>query len=165
MGLFICSSIFFIIGLQGNSCDDYFILNDATRNSEYGYSGGYCDQVDYWQGASPDWKGPAWYRMKEPAGIAIPEEPVEAGWQCNAQISGWLNGHHPNTTGEIVNRTVCFSAGNGNTCQMESQIEIKHCDSYYLYYLGEVPDCNIRYCSTSTLMKGMYVQIYHPSRK
>ena len=31
---------FFVIGDQGGSCDDYFVLNDPTRNSEYLFNNG-----------------------------------------------------------------------------------------------------------------------------
>ena len=144
-----------ILGAQGNSCDDYYVLNDPTRNSEYGYDNGYCDKVDYFLGVSPGWKGPAWYRFAEPAGTIMPEEHVEGAWRCNAQISGWLNGDHPTTPGETIDGIVCFSASNGNACIMNTQIKIRHCNDYYLYYLEDVPGCNGRYCSSSTAIIGI----------
>ena len=103
---------------------------------------------------SPGWKGPAWYRFEEPAGTTMPEEPVEGTWRCNTQISGWLNGHHPMTPGETIDGIVCFSASNGNACIMNIQIKIRHCNDYYLYYLEDVPACNMRYCSSSTAITG-----------
>ena len=143
---------FFIIGNQGGSCDDYFVLNDPTRNSEYLNSDFYCDRVGY-SNRSPGWQGAAWYRMAEPAGTTIPEEPVEL-FHCNTDYPGWLNGHHPATAGETINGKVCFKT-QSNTCYYETQIQIKHCTSYYLYYLVEPPsDCNSRYCSTSTTLIG-----------
>ena len=101
---------FFIIGNQGGSCDDYFVLNDPTRNSEYLLVSGYCDTLSSSYTSSPGWQGAAWYRMAEPAGTTIPEEPVDSG-HCNTAITGWLNGHHPATAGEIINGKVCFTAG------------------------------------------------------
>ena len=140
---------FFIIGNQGGSCDDYFVLNDPTRNSEY-LGNDYCDRLasSY---KSPGWQGAAWYRMAEPAGTTIPEEPVEL-FHCNTDYPGWLNGHHPATAGETINGKVCFTGF--YTCEEETQIQIKHCTSYYLYYLVEPPGCNSRYCSTSTTLIG-----------
>ena len=142
---------FFIIGNQGGSCDDYFVLNDPTRNSEYylGYS--YCDQLGR-SDTSPGWQGAAWYRMAEPAGTTIPEEPVEID-HCNTMRPGWLNGHHPATAGETINGKVCFNFYDF-TCYRETQIQIKHCTSYYLYYLDEAPTNPARYCSTSTTLIG-----------
>ena len=142
---------FFIIGNQGGSCDDYFVLNDPTRNSEY-LGIDYCDRLDCYS-KSPGWQGAAWYRMAEPAGTTIPEEPVDV-YHCNTNYPGWLNGHHPATAGETINGKVCFIWHNGNTCYYETQIQIKHCTSYYLYYLVEPPYCNFRYCSTSTTLIG-----------
>ena len=143
---------FFIIGNQGGSCDDYFVLNDPTRNSEY-LGQDHCDQIDssYCQ-QSPGWQGAAWYRMAEPAGTTIPEEPVDM-YHCNTNYPGWLNGHHPATAGETINGKVCFKIGS-NPCTWETQIQIKHCTSYYLYYLVDVHGCNIRYCSTSSTLIG-----------
>ena len=151
---------FFIIGNQGGSCDDYFVLNDPTRNSEY-LGEHNCDSVDvevlepnqfYKYQQSPDWQGAAWYRMAEPAGTTIPEKPVEH-MQCNTLSTGWLNGHHPTTAGETINGKVCFKFGS-NPCLFETQIQIKHCTSYYLYYLVDEPSCESRYCSTSTTLIG-----------
>ena len=142
---------FFIIGDQGGSCDDYFVLNDPTRNSEY-LGQDYCDSHNCDSVISPDWQGAAWYRMAEPAGTTIPEEPVDL-YHCNTWYPGWLNGHHPATAGETINGKVCF-ASYGNTCYYETQIQIKHCTSYYLYYLVDAPMCWLRYCSTSTTLIG-----------
>ena len=127
---------FFIIGNQGGSCDDYFVLNDPTRNSEY-LGQDYGDTLEC-SNKSPGWQGAAWYRMAEPAGTTIPEEPVES-YHCNVLFTGWLNGHHPATAGETINGKVCFT-WSGNTCIDETQIQIKHCTSYYLYYLVDAPD-------------------------
>ena len=88
-------------------------------------------------------------------GTTIPEKPVGQG-HCNTVHSGWLNGHHPATAGETINGKVCFSkdVAEGRTCDWETQIQIKHCTSYYLYYLVEAPNRFSRYCSTSTTLIG-----------
>ena len=152
--------VLFISGDQGDSCDDYFVLNDPTRNLEYlGYLGNaYCDQVDpsycmmYYLQQSPGWQGAAWYRMAEPTGTTIPEEPVDS-WHCNTEHPGWLKGHHPATPGEIINGKVKFS-GIYDTFFDETQIQIKHCTNYYLYYLVDAPNSWSRYCGTSTTLIG-----------
>ena len=143
---------FFIIGNQGGSCDDYFVLNDPTRNSEY-LGSDYCDTLSSsYYTSSPGWQGAAWYRMAEPAGTTIPEEPVDSN-HCNTWFTGWLNGHHPATAGETINGKVCFTFFT-STCYYETQIQIKHCTSYYLYYLVDAPSSWFRYCSTSTTLIG-----------
>ena len=147
--------VLFISGDQDDSCDDYFVLNDPTRNSEYlGSLFPYCDQVDpsYNLQQSPEWQGAAWYRMAEPTGTTIPEEPVDS-WHCNTEHPGWLKGHHPATPGEIIDGKVKFS-GIYDTFFDETLIQIKHCTNYYLYYLVDAPDPWSRYCATSTTLIG-----------
>ena len=139
-------------GDQGGSCDDYYVLNDPTRNSEHlGFD--YHDYIHSDFTKSPDWQGSAWYQMAEPAGTTIPEEPVGSG-HCKTHGTGWLNGHHPATAGETINGIVCFNLY-GSTCDTEIQIQIKHCNSYYLYYLVDIPNSWSRYCSTHTTLIGL----------
>ena len=90
--------------------------------------------------------------MAEPAGTTIPEKPVEMD-HCNTFVTGWLNGHHPTTAGETINSKVCFTSGE-NSCKYQTPILIKHCTSYYLYYLEDTPNCNLGYCSTNTTLIG-----------
>ena len=106
----------------------------------------------YYLQQSPGWQGAAWYRMAEPTGTTIPEEPIDI-WHCNSEQPGWLKGRHPATPGEIINGKVCFSEI-FYTCYRETQIQIKHCTSYYLYYMVDTPDPWSRYCSTSTTLIG-----------
>ena len=134
----------FFLGDQDDiNCNDYYVLNDATRNLGYGsYEHGYGDDASCYPsynylGPSPDWRGPGWYRLGFPSGITIPDKPVEEH-NCNGFAPGWLNGSHP-AAGNTVNGTVCFSWG-GNTCAHQTQIQIKHCNNYFLYYLAETPD-------------------------
>ena len=98
-GGYLCSGI----------CDDieYQILDDPLRNAENGGYADLCDVETTWTKA-PDWHGPGWYRMKEPAGTMMPENPVNVN-RCGTYSPGWLNGTHPTTEGETVKRTVCFN--------------------------------------------------------
>ena len=50
--------------------------------------------------------------------------------------------------GDVVDRKICFE-WNGNSCMWETQVQIRHCNSYYLYYLMDTPICLARYCSVS----------------
>ena len=81
-------------------CQDieYFILNDDTRNVNYGHvSYGFFDNSGYGN-TSPDWHGSNWYRMVSPAGTMIPESVIES-YHCNTYRTGWLNGVHPTIQG------------------------------------------------------------------
>ena len=62
---------------------------------------------------------------------------------------GWLNGTHPTISEETVDRRVCFNF-NGDFCKIHTDIQIKNCGSYFLYYLKDVTidwPYNYRYCS------------------
>ena len=138
------------------SCNDYYVLSDATRNLGYGIPStgvggwGFCDNPDD-DTPSSDWHGPGWYRLGMPAGITIPEEPVQS-FHCNTIAPGWLNGNHP-TPGNTVNGTVCFvDSFTANQCEYQTQIQIKHCNNYFLYYLPVTPACNTRYCASTTTL-------------
>ena len=69
------------------SCNDYYMLNDPTRN--LGYSNPIrpstlCDNSNYDKN-STEWQGPGWYRFGMPAGTTITEELVEPN-HCNALL-------------------------------------------------------------------------------
>ena len=58
-------------------CDgiDYKLLNDSSRNVEYDGNEVYTDN-SLSESKSPDWDGPGWYRMIEPAGLQLPEKKI-----------------------------------------------------------------------------------------
>ena len=76
---------------EGNQM--FLTLDDAKRNVENDRGPYYCDRIsnDRRFKASPDWKGPGWYRMKSPAGLQLSEEPV-LPYHCSTSGTGWLNG-------------------------------------------------------------------------
>ena len=122
---------------------DYHILDDETRNVNYGYLDAYCDSTTSLS-TSPDWKGTSWYRFDSPGGTKIPEHSLEY-IHCNTYAPGWLNGTHPTNLGETVERKVCFNYPN-HVCYFERNIQIKNCGAYFLYYLEDVY-LNYRYCA------------------
>ena len=120
---------------------------------EYGNTDSYCDETD--TNTSPDWHGPGWYRFGMPAGNTIPEEPVEPE-HCNTQVTGWLNGNHP-APGNTIDSTVCFNDLTWGSCHVQTQIQIKHCDQYFLYYLPDTSYCSMRYCASTTTLIGIHI--------
>ena len=137
---------------QENLCEHvlslgYNILDDPTRNSEYG-SADLCDNSD--THTSPDWKGSGWYKISGSAGSQLPEQPIDP-FHCGSYQPGWLNGNHPTDIGEGVDSEVCFNYA-GSTCSHRVGISIIKCLSsdggeYYLYFLKNTPACNLRYCT------------------
>ena len=65
---------------------------------------------------------------------------------CSTNAPGWLDGNHPTLIGETIDARVCFVSPS-DSCSKETQIQIRNCYSYYLYYLVETPICSARYCS------------------
>ena len=86
-----------------------------------------------------------WYKMEGPAGTKLPEEiiPFE---HCGTDYPGWLNGDHPTTLNETVDREVCFNNGSVS-CYFKTQIQIRNCGDFYLYNFDEMLICCFRYYS------------------
>ena len=84
--------------------------------------------------------------MMEPAGTQLPEY-APGVLQCGTGETGWLNGKHPERSGEEVERTVCFDGDRGNErdCRDERNIKITNCKGYYVYFLPEL-GYGDRYC-------------------
>ena len=74
--------------------------------------------------------------------------------KCNTFAPGWLNGAHPEVTDGIVTRQVCFSLGAGQCCVhgFETQIQVRNCSEYIVYYLHSTPNpgsyFTLRYCGS-----------------
>ena len=98
-----------------------------------------------------DFKGPGWYRMMEPAGTKMPEQPPPR-YHCGTVATGWLNGSHPSQIGERVTREVCFN-WNGNKCKWKTNITVIKCSGFFIYNLIRTPGCNLRYCAAETSSK------------
>ncbi|CAH3188038.1 unnamed protein product [Porites lobata] len=69
--------------------------------------------------------------------------------RCNTAATGWLNGGHPTVADGQVNRTVCFHYVTSGCCEWSTNIKVRNCGSYYVYYLSGTPTCNLGYCGTN----------------
>ena len=130
-----------------DQCTNYQVLDDPTRNrnheEEY-----YCDFEGF--STSPDWKGAAYYRVQEPAGVRIPTGGVSY-MHCGTSGAGWINDYEnkiPNMkVGEEVTVRVCYS-WLYDQCDEKNDIKVTKCPGDYLvYYLVTPPVCNLRYCA------------------
>ena len=70
-------------------------------------------------------------------------------YRCGAYASGWLSGGHPTVADGEVSRKVCFH-DYSKCCEYSTNIKVRNCGSYYVYYLNGTPGgkCYIRYCGT-----------------
>ena len=117
-----------------SECHNYTRLNNADRKITYG-TGLHCDQRI----------GPGWFRFEGSAGTRMPTScPPE--FRCGTHMPGWLKGSHPTVADGQVSRRVCFNYG--RCCDWKTDIFVRNCSSYYVYYLSGTPTCYARYCGT-----------------
>ena len=122
-----------------SECQNYGSLNSGDRKITYTTRGYNCDSGI----------GPGWFRFEGSAGTRMPTScPPE--YRCNTYATGWLNGGHPTVADGQVSRTVCFH-WNGKCCDWSTNIKVRNCGSYYVYYLSGTPggSCSLRYCGTN----------------
>ncbi|CAH3133263.1 unnamed protein product [Porites lobata] len=128
-------------GYTGNGntcteCQNYGSLNSYTRKITYS-SGGHCDNGI----------GPGWFRFEGSAGTRMPTS-CPPYYRCGTYATGWLNGGHPTVADGQVSRTVCFH-WTSSCCEWSTNIKVRNCGSYYVYYLSGTPTCSLRYCGTN----------------
>ena len=112
--MYVYSSTYYVYQIaeaEIDNCDEYYVLNDHTRNTNYGVTDFYCDDDAPSSGTtniSPDWKGTGWYRIwtgTQLTGTMIPEMPV-ASYYCNTVSPGWLDRKHPTVPGKRGQRNI-----------------------------------------------------------
>ena len=89
-----------------------------------------------------------WYRFQGAAGTRMPTSCTPLNI-CNTAATGWLNGSHPTVSDGKVSLQVCFHCFS-NCCNWSTNIEVRNCGSFYVYYFNGTPDnnCNLRYCGS-----------------
>ena len=119
-----------------SECQNYGSLDSANRKITYS-SRGYCDNGI----------GPGWFRFEGSAGTRMPTScpPIH---RCGTSAPGWMNGGHPSVADGQVIRTVCFHSYD-KCCYWSTNIKVRNCGSYYVYYLNGTPTCALRYCGTN----------------
>ena len=91
--------------------------------------------------------GPGWFRFQGSAGTRMATS-CPAHQRCVTNNSGWLNGGHPSVADGQVTSTVYFR-GYSHCFYYSTNIKVRNCGSYYVYYLSGTPACNLRYCGTN----------------
>ena len=118
-----------------SECQNYQSLNSADRKINY-YTTYQCDNG----------LGPGWFRFKGAAGSRMPTA-CPPTHRCNAHAPGWINGGHPSVADGQVTRQVCFHWTAG-CCEWSTNIKVRNCGSFYVYYLSGTPTCQLRYCGS-----------------
>ena len=65
--------------------------------------------------------------------------------RCSSHAPGWLSTPHPSKDDGIVSGTVCFHWAS-SCCHWSTNIRVRNCSGFYVYELGPVPNCWLRYC-------------------
>ena len=98
--------------------------------------------MDGW--TSVDWKGAGWYRITGGAGTKLADFVVDIQ-RCGTDASGWMSGGHPTVFQGEVTRTINFNWVNKG--RWKSSIKVINCNTHYVYFLEETPDCRLAYCT------------------
>ena len=127
--------LFSFVVLFSLECHNYQNLTSADRKTSY-YTHSTCD----------DTIGPDWFRFQGAAGtkMATSCPPVN---RCESSSPGWLKGGHPTVADGTVTRQVCFH-WDSNCCNWSTNIQVRNCGSFYIYYFDGTPGCDLRYCGT-----------------
>ena len=118
-----------------SECQNYGSLNSYTRKITYSGSQG-CDSGI----------GHGWFRFEGSAGTRMPTSCPQI-YRCGTDAPEWINGGHPTVADGQVSRQVCFHWVS-SCCQVSTNIKVRNCGSYYVYYLSGTPGCSYRYCGT-----------------
>ena len=91
--------------------------------------------------------GNNWFRFIEPAGTKLPDtSPPKKSFEgeqiCDTYAVAWMEGSHPNTTSEIVQRNVCFSWFRKKCMGGPLSIHVGKCNGndgndFYIYQLKQ----------------------------
>ena len=131
-------------------CKSYQVLSAADRAvANTDQNSPKCDKRDL---------APGWYRFQGNAGDEMPGQCVPER-RCGTQAPGWLSGKPPAKDDGIVIRDVCYH-WEGNCCMWKNQIRVRNCGDFYVYQLGESPECNLRYCGNAGAERNVLHSIY-----
>ena len=134
--------------LDNRECTDevYKTLDEGSRSIMAGELPRFRDLVTTYTGQSPSWEGPGWYRLQEPAGTKIPQNPTSA-FRCGTRATGWMDGDLPKKAGQTNDVKFCFS-WDGNTCKWSAFGKVTNCGKYFVFKLPHIPHVGyLRYCA------------------
>ena len=129
--------IYFYFIFSSSECQNYQSLTSADRKVTYSNRTNLlCD----------DGLSPGWFRFQGAAGTRMPTS-CPPGGRCSTRAPSWLNGGHPTVADGKVTRKVCFSFGS-HCCYGFSNIQVRNCGLFYVYFLQSTDVCDYRYCGT-----------------
>jgi len=127
--------MYFSVHFLADICKNYQNLTDAERKYDYVTVNPKCDNTLN-----------GWYRFQGAAGTKMVTTCPPRD-RCDAKFPAWLSGDHPTVAEGTVTRKVCIHKF-GDCCAQAVFIQVKNCESYYIYKLNSPGTCDTRYCST-----------------
>ena len=115
---------------------NYVSLNTADRKITYPDHSHACESG----------LGPGWFRFEGSAGTRMPT-PCPPYDRCDTDATTWINGSHITVADGQVSRQVCFH-WTSSCCEWSTNIKVRNCGSYFVYYLSGTSVCSLRYCGT-----------------
>ncbi|KAL9961350.1 hypothetical protein ACROYT_G030270 [Oculina patagonica] len=119
-----------------DECTSHSSLTGSDRKTTY------VEKRSSWCDSSLN----GWYRFQGGAGTRMPTS-CPPTYRCGTAATGWLNGGHPTVADGKVTRQVCFHYSS-NCCYRSTNIQVRNCGSFYIYYFSGTPGCNLRYCGS-----------------
>ncbi|CAM2713347.1 unnamed protein product [Rotaria socialis] len=120
-----------------DQCSNYITITDSTRSPDYSASSS-CDNATFSTSS-------AWFRFTGSGGTLLASCPIEE-YRCGTDFPGWYSGIYPSLAGAVTSGFVCYNAY-GNLCYFTNWILITNCNGFYIYYLTQPLECNLRYCT------------------
>ncbi|KAK3728246.1 hypothetical protein QZH41_019613, partial [Actinostola sp. cb2023] len=129
---------------EERECEGYTTLDSQDRSALY-TNKPEASETLLCDGPDPDGVNgntvTAWYRFNGLAGSEMADQPIPHD-KCRTKRGGWFNGRYPNVTEGIVTRKAYFGKNDLDGVEMK----VRNCGSFYVYKLGPVPGCRMRYC-------------------
>ena len=79
-------------------------------------------------------------------------------YHCGTDHPIWMKGNHPLVSNGTVDRKACINFydmnGDGHT---ESNMKVRNCTEFYVYYLGPAYSCPLAYCAGELLPRHQYI--------
>ena len=81
------------------------------------------------------------------AGIMLVDSEVDK-FHCGTPARGWLSvsGGHPTVAEREVDRIVNFHRSH-QVHDWRSNVKVINCNTHYVYFLVDVPNCDLGYCT------------------
>ena len=127
-----------------SACSQYNLLDQQWRKTSNIVSSTYCDGPS---GSSRSGFKVGWNRFDAAIGGSMPHACVERQYVCGAFRGGWFDGAVPTVVGVEIDAKVCFYSRYGGCCATQVDVKIVNCGAFNIYYLPQVPFCNLAYCS------------------